>query len=129
MTIRHQREPKDSLGSVLARPPIRRADIFDREDQERLSRELREEAIEIASVLQSLERLKGNPKHTELRVSTLIELWWRSYDDLFIEMDAELGGAKKDVLYAQLLERRRAWGKIQASAKRALADGRRRGAL
>jgi hypothetical protein len=107
------------LTDVLNREPIQPHFKLDGpEDLARLQRELKAEGEEIQTIIECLEKLKGNRDCNEVRIATLIECWWRSYYHLWLAMDATMG-PDKDVLFEMLLARRAAWAKIRARAKQA----------
>jgi hypothetical protein len=110
--------------AVLHRQPIAVQNDFSAEDRDRFRRELKEEGEEIATILRCLAKLKANPDCAEPRLDTLVEVWWRSFHNLALAMDA-VDGTDKDRLFEQLLERRRAWGKIQGRAMLAATLDRR----
>jgi hypothetical protein len=120
--------PKVTRMTVLDREPIDIVKIFSPADYERLRREITEEGEEVRTILACLERLRSNPRYTNDRILTAVECWYRSYEHLRLEMDATWDDRKKDLLIAMLVERQKAWGKIQEQAKRALAQMDRRNA-
>src|SRR5262245_44544256 len=95
---RDKGEKAHAMTCVLDREPIQIADRLSPGDHARLHRELETEAVEIAAIIRILEKLKANREYDALRVDILIECWWRSYHNLWLEMNAELGPNKDRLL-------------------------------